>query len=295
MAAERIALPGPGDHGPPDGREPGARRASRCVAWNRTRERAEELAAEHDGRDAWPTAPPRPPRGGHRDHDGARRARGRGGAARRRTAPPTGCREGGLAIDMSTIAPTASRSIGERLERARHRLPGRARHGSRPKAEDGTLTIMAGGRKAAFDRARPAFEAMGELVLHVGPQGHGSMVKLINNTHGRGQRRRAGRGHRAGAARPGWTWTRRCRWRRSGSGDSAMLRAQVRADGRAATTSRCSSSSTCSRTCATDRRGARRWAWSTPWRAPPRRRYAEADARGLGEQDFAAVIEAARP
>ena len=41
---------------------------------------------------------------------------------------------------------------------------------------------MAGGDAAQFERARPLFEAMGKLVLHVGPQGHGSMVKLINNT-----------------------------------------------------------------------------------------------------------------
>ncbi len=33
-----------------------------------------------------------------------------------------------------------------------------------------------------FERAQPVLEAMGELVVHVGPQGHGSMVKLINNT-----------------------------------------------------------------------------------------------------------------
>ena len=43
--------------------------------------------------------------------------------------------------------------------------------GSRPKAEDGTLTIMAGGDEADFERALPLFEAMGELVLHVGPDG----------------------------------------------------------------------------------------------------------------------------
>ncbi|HEX8053172.1 MAG TPA: NAD(P)-dependent oxidoreductase, partial [Thermoleophilaceae bacterium] len=34
----------------------------------------------------------------------------------------------------------------------------------------------------AFDRARPVLEAMGALVLRVGPQGHGQMAKLINNT-----------------------------------------------------------------------------------------------------------------
>ena len=41
---------------------------------------------------------------------------------------------------------------------------------------------MVGGAEEAFDRALPLFEAMGQLVLHMGPQGHGSTVKLINNT-----------------------------------------------------------------------------------------------------------------
>ncbi len=54
--------------------------------------------------------------------------------------------------------------------------------GSRPRAEDGTLTIMAGGTEADFERARPLFEAMGKLVVHVGPSGHGAMTKVIANT-----------------------------------------------------------------------------------------------------------------
>jgi 3-hydroxyisobutyrate dehydrogenase-like beta-hydroxyacid dehydrogenase len=90
--------------------------------------------------------------------------------------------EGALAIDMSTIAPTASRAIGERLRRDGIGFLDAPVTGSRPKAEDGTLTIMAGGEAADFERAKPVLDAMGELVLHVGPQGHGSMVKLINNT-----------------------------------------------------------------------------------------------------------------
>src|SRR5262249_59777301 len=54
--------------------------------------------------------------------------------------------------------------------------------GSSPKAEDGTLTIMAGGAPQHFERARPLFEVMGELVVHVGEEvGQGEMVKLINN------------------------------------------------------------------------------------------------------------------
>jgi 3-hydroxyisobutyrate dehydrogenase-like beta-hydroxyacid dehydrogenase len=91
---------------------------------------------------------------------------------------------GGLAIDMSTIAPSAAKAIGERLaERDVGFLEGPV-SGSRPKAEDGTLTIMAGGEPEAFERAMPLFEAMGERIVHVGPQGHGQLAKLLTNTMG---------------------------------------------------------------------------------------------------------------
>ena len=56
--------------------------------------------------------------------------------------------------------------------------------GSKPKAEDGTLTIFAGGEAAAFDRARPLFDAMGERIVRVGPLGHAQMAKLLTNTMG---------------------------------------------------------------------------------------------------------------
>jgi 3-hydroxyisobutyrate dehydrogenase-like beta-hydroxyacid dehydrogenase len=56
--------------------------------------------------------------------------------------------------------------------------------GSKPKAEDGTLTIMAGGEAEAFERARPLLEAMGEKIVHVGAVGHGQMAKLLTNTMG---------------------------------------------------------------------------------------------------------------
>lgn len=93
-----------------------------------------------------------------------------------------GLPDGGLAIDMSTIAPSASRSIGDRLADRGIAFLDAPVTGSRPRAEDGTLTIMVGGAESDFDRAAPLFDAMGELVLHMGPQGHGSLVKLINNT-----------------------------------------------------------------------------------------------------------------
>jgi 3-hydroxyisobutyrate dehydrogenase-like beta-hydroxyacid dehydrogenase len=83
---------------------------------------------------------------------------------------------------MSTIAPTATRAVGDRLAERGIRFLDAPVTGSRPKAEDATLTIMVGGDRDAFERASPAFEAMGGLVVHVGPLGHGEMAKLINNT-----------------------------------------------------------------------------------------------------------------
>ena len=95
-----------------------------------------------------------------------------------------GLEQGALAIDMSTIAPTAARAIGGRLADDGIGFLEAPVSGSRPKAEDGTLTIMVGGERDAFERARPLFEAMGERIVHVGPQGHGQLAKLLTNTMG---------------------------------------------------------------------------------------------------------------
>ena len=87
---------------------------------------------------------------------------GPGGAAE-------GIGEGGLAIDMSTVAPAASRDIGGRLGEHGIAFLDAPVTGSRPKAEDGTLTIMVGGPEEAF-AARPLFEAMGRLVVTWAPR-----------------------------------------------------------------------------------------------------------------------------
>jgi 3-hydroxyisobutyrate dehydrogenase-like beta-hydroxyacid dehydrogenase len=90
--------------------------------------------------------------------------------------------EGALVIDMSTIAPTAVQSIAGRLGESGIHFMDAPVSGSSPKAEDATLTIMAGGSDEDFKRALPLLESMGELIVHCGPLGHGQMVKLLNNT-----------------------------------------------------------------------------------------------------------------
>src|SRR3954470_20851069 len=88
---------------------------------------------------------------------------------------------GALVVDMSTIAPTAVKSIAARLAERGIGFVDAPVTGSKPRAEDGTLTIMAGGAGEDFARAKPLFEAMGKLIVHCGPSGHGAMVKLLNN------------------------------------------------------------------------------------------------------------------
>jgi 3-hydroxyisobutyrate dehydrogenase len=87
-----------------------------------------------------------------------------------------------LCIDMSTIGPTAARRIADALGERGVRFVDAPVTGSSPKAEDGTLTIMAGGDAADVERARPLFEAMGDLIVHAGAVGDGQTVKVINNT-----------------------------------------------------------------------------------------------------------------
>jgi 3-hydroxyisobutyrate dehydrogenase-like beta-hydroxyacid dehydrogenase len=93
----------------------------------------------------------------------------------------TGAQSGLLCVDMSTIGPRAARDIAARLGERDIGFMDAPVTGSSPKAEDGTLTIMAGGRREDFARARPLLDAMGELVVHVGYVGQGQLVKVINN------------------------------------------------------------------------------------------------------------------
>jgi len=106
---------------------------------------------------------------------------GVGEGARERAASTGECL---LCVDMSTIAPTDTRRIAGRLAQEGIRMMDAPVTGSSPRAEAGTLTIMAGGEQEDFDRVKPLLETMGELIVHVGELGQGEMLKLINNSLG---------------------------------------------------------------------------------------------------------------
>jgi 3-hydroxyisobutyrate dehydrogenase-like beta-hydroxyacid dehydrogenase len=93
-------------------------------------------------------------------------------------------RPGLLCVDMSTIAPSQTRQIGAALGEREVGMLDAPVTGSAPRAENGTLTIMVGGEREQLARAMPALEAMGGLIVHVGGLGQGEMLKLINNALG---------------------------------------------------------------------------------------------------------------
>ncbi len=91
-----------------------------------------------------------------------------------------GARPGSLVIDMSTISPHATRRIAARLnEKGVHMLDAPISGGSEGAAA-GTLSIMVGGDADQVERAMPYFKAMGKTITHVGGQGAGQTVKLVN-------------------------------------------------------------------------------------------------------------------
>lgn len=91
---------------------------------------------------------------------------------------------GRVFADMSTIGPESARAAAQVVSATGWVFVDAPVTGSSPKAEDGTLTIMAGGPADAFATVKPLFDVMGALVLHVGDVGQGQMVKLINNAVG---------------------------------------------------------------------------------------------------------------
>jgi 3-hydroxyisobutyrate dehydrogenase-like beta-hydroxyacid dehydrogenase len=93
-----------------------------------------------------------------------------------------GARDGALFMDMSTIAPADARRLGAALRERGHGFLDAPVTGSAPKAQDGTLTIMVGGESDDLERARPLLEAMGERIVHAGETGQGQAVKVISNS-----------------------------------------------------------------------------------------------------------------
>ncbi|HEY2104244.1 MAG TPA: NAD(P)-dependent oxidoreductase [Candidatus Binataceae bacterium] len=87
---------------------------------------------------------------------------------------------GRLLIDMSTVAPAGVRRVAQRLTAQKVEFLDAPVSGGEPGAIEGTLTIMVGGSREAFERARPLLDQLGKRITHMGPVGAGQMTKLVN-------------------------------------------------------------------------------------------------------------------
>ena len=89
-------------------------------------------------------------------------------------------RPGTLVIDMSSISPLATRNIAKQLHTAGINMLDAPVSGGETGAINGTLSIMAGGSAASFERALPLLKIMGQVIVHVGDHGAGQVAKACN-------------------------------------------------------------------------------------------------------------------
>jgi 3-hydroxyisobutyrate dehydrogenase len=148
------------------------------TVFNRTGARAEKWAKEHGGRTA---ASPRAAAEGAalvfacvgNDDDVRAIALGTEGAF-------AGMEKGAVFIDHTTASASLARDLAERAAEQGTGFVDAPVSGGQAGAENGQLTIMAGGAEDAFEAARPAMEVYAKKVKLMGPAGAGQLTKMVN-------------------------------------------------------------------------------------------------------------------
>jgi 2-hydroxy-3-oxopropionate reductase len=92
----------------------------------------------------------------------------------------SGLSAGKLVIDMSSISPVSTKEFAKRIEELGCAYVDAPVSGGDIGAKAATLTIMVGATDAAFERAKPLFEAMGKTITLVGGVGAGQTAKVAN-------------------------------------------------------------------------------------------------------------------
>jgi 3-hydroxyisobutyrate dehydrogenase len=91
-----------------------------------------------------------------------------------------GVRPGLMIVDHSTISPAATQQMAQALAQRQTHLLDAPVSGGDIGAQNGTLSIMVGGDRAAFERAQPLLAAYGKTITYCGPSGSGQLTKLVN-------------------------------------------------------------------------------------------------------------------
>ena len=91
-----------------------------------------------------------------------------------------GAKPGSVLVDMSSIAPLASREVTAELARKGIEMLDAPVSGGEPKAIEGTLAIMVGGKDAVFEKVKDVLLKMGASAVLCGEIGAGNVTKLAN-------------------------------------------------------------------------------------------------------------------
>ncbi len=91
-----------------------------------------------------------------------------------------GAAAGSIVVDMSSISPLAAQRVAAACAAKGVEFLDAPVSGGEPKAIDGSLAIMAGGKQEVFDKVLPLFNCMGSSATLTGPAGAGNVTKLAN-------------------------------------------------------------------------------------------------------------------
>ena len=92
----------------------------------------------------------------------------------------SGLKAGQIVIDMSSISPVATERFATRLRANSVEMLDAPVTGGEKGAIESSLAIMVGGKREAFTRCLPIFQAMGKTIVYAGPNGSGQKTKLVN-------------------------------------------------------------------------------------------------------------------
>ncbi len=92
-----------------------------------------------------------------------------------------GFQDNSVLVEMTTSIPSVTKELATVIEKNGYRMVDAPVSGGLKKADEGTLTIMVGGKKEVFSEVEPLLNYIGKNIIHVGDIGAGHTIKALNN------------------------------------------------------------------------------------------------------------------
>ncbi len=96
----------------------------------------------------------------------------------------SGARPNTVFVECSTLSPAWVRELAQHAREKSLDFLDSPVTGSKDAAEAGDLRLLVGGEAAPLERARPVLDAISQRIIHLGPNGAGAIMKLVNNLMG---------------------------------------------------------------------------------------------------------------